>query len=183
MMVLILTNLCYSGTFEQHLSEFLPGFDADTNAKLDTLTNKCIKYLFYRYNDCLVYKGFEPSPVIHTKLSTDEAVMEKLQSRDWQYLVESLIYKVKKDKDYYKIKTTENSKIIQSMIKNYRLLRRVHHDMYTTIAENFKYYLSTLTQSEFDETDSDMISGHLNLLQNMETATELLMLFDSFLLC
>ena len=37
------------------------------------------------------------------------------------------------------------------MTKNYRLLRRVHHDMYTTIAENFKYYLSTLTQSEFDE--------------------------------
>ena len=56
-----------------------------------------------------MYKGFEPSSVIHTKLSTDEVVMEKLQNRDWQYLVESLIYKVEKDKDYYKIKTTEDS--------------------------------------------------------------------------
>ena len=52
--------------------------------------------------------------------------------------------------------------------------------MYATIAENFKYYLSTLTQSEFDEIDSDIISSGLNSLQNVETATELLMLFDFF---
>ena len=76
-------KLYYGGTFEQDLSEFLPAFDADTDDKLDTLTNKSIKYLFYRYNDYLVYKGFEPSPIIHTKLSTDEVVMEKLQNRDW----------------------------------------------------------------------------------------------------
>ena len=117
-------KLYYSGTFEQYLSDFLPAFDADTNAKLDILTNKSIKYLFYRYNDYLVYKGFEPLPVIHTKLSTDKAVMEKLQNRNWQYLVESLIFKVEKDKDYYKIKTTEDSEMIQAMTKNYRLLRR-----------------------------------------------------------
>ena len=52
--------------------------------------------------------------------------------------------------------------------------------MYTTIAENFQYYLSTLTQLEFDEIDSDIISSGLNSLQNMETATELFMLFDFF---
>ena len=148
------------------MSDFFPPFDADADAKLDTLTNKRIKYLFYRYNDYLVYKGFEPSPVIHTKLSTDEAVMEKLQNRGWQYLVESLIYKVEKYKDYYKIKTTENSKMIQAMTKNYRLLRRVHHDMYTTIAENF----------------ISIISGGLNSLKNVEATTEVLMLFDFFIL-
>ena len=60
-------KLYYGGTFEQYLSEFLPAFDADTDTKLDTLTNKSIKYLFYRYNDYLVYKGFELSPIIHTK--------------------------------------------------------------------------------------------------------------------
>ena len=89
-------KLYYGGTFEQYLSEFLPVFDSDANANLDTLTNKCIKYLFYGYNDYLVYKGFEPSSLIHTKLSTDEVIMENLQNRDWQYLIESLIYKIKK---------------------------------------------------------------------------------------
>ena len=200
MTVLIPTNLClillfrkkieqkkrireklyYGGIFEQYLSEFLPAIDADADAKLDTLTNKSIKYLFDRYNDYLVFKGFDPSPIIHTKLSTDEVVMEKLQNRDWQYLIESLIYKVEQEKDYYKIKMTEDSEMIQDMSKNYRLLRRIHHDLSTTIAENFKLYLSTLTQSEFEEIDSDIISSCLNSLQNVETATELLTLFDFF---
>ena len=40
-------KLYYGGTFEQYLSEFLPAFDADADVKLDTLTNKSIKYLFY----------------------------------------------------------------------------------------------------------------------------------------
>ena len=70
--------------------------------------------------------------------------------------------------------------MIQDITKNYRLLRRVHHDMYTTIAENFQYYLSTLTKSEFDKIDSDIISSGLNSLQNMEAVTELLILFDFF---
>ena len=70
--------------------------------------------------------------------------------------------------------------MIQDISKNYRLLRRIHHDLYTAIAEYFKLYLSTLAQSEFDEIDSDIISSGLNLLQNVETATELLMLFDFF---
>ena len=70
--------------------------------------------------------------------------------------------------------------MIQDMPKNYRLLRRIHHDLYTTIAEKFKLYLSTLTQSEFGKIDSDIISSGLNSLQNVETATELLMLFDFF---
>ena len=52
--------------------------------------------------------------------------------------------------------------------------------MYTTTAENFQYYLSTLTQSEFDEIDSDIMSSDLNSLQNVEAATELLMFFDFF---
>ena len=106
--------------------------------------------------------------------------MEKLQNRDWQYLAESLICKAEKEKDYYKIKTTEDSEMIQDKSKNYRLLRRIHHDLYTTIAENFKLYLSTLTQSEFDEINSDIISSGLNSLQSIETTTELLMLFDFF---
>ena len=61
-------KLYYEGTFEKYLSEFFPAFDADADAKLDTLTKKSIKYLFYRYNDYLVFNGFEPSPIIHTKL-------------------------------------------------------------------------------------------------------------------
>ena len=94
-------KLYYSGTFEQYLSEFLEGFDAEADAKLDTLTNKCMKYLFYRYNDSLVFVGSEPAFVVRAKVSADEVVLENLKSRDWQYLVASIIEKAETDKDYY----------------------------------------------------------------------------------
>ena len=94
-------KLYYSGTFEQYLSEFLEGFDAEADAKLDTLTNKCMKYLFYRYNDSLVFVGSEPAFVVRTKVSADEVVLENLKSRDWQYLVASIIEKAETEKGYY----------------------------------------------------------------------------------
>ena len=176
----IIEKLYYGGTFEQHLREFLPAFDADADAKLDTLTNKSIKYLLHIYNEYLVYKGIESFSNIHTKLSADEVVMENLQNRDWQYVIESLIYKTEKNKAYYKIKTTEDSKMIRDMTKNYRLLRTIHHDFYTTVAENFQYYLGTLKQSDFNEIEADIVASGLNSLQNIDSATELLMLFDFF---
>ena len=54
-------QLYYAGTFEDYLSELLAGFNAEADAQLDTLTNKCIKYLFYRYNESLVFAGLEPA--------------------------------------------------------------------------------------------------------------------------
>ena len=87
-------------------------------------------------------RRLELSDIVHKKLSADEIVMERLQNRDWQYLIESLIYKVEKDQDYYKIKTIEDSEIIKDMEKNYRILRRVHNEIYTSIAQNFQLYIN-----------------------------------------
>ena len=56
----------------------------------------------------------------------------------------------------------------------------MHHDFYNTIAENFQYYLETLTQSDFNEINADVVASGLNSLQNVDSATELLMLFDFF---
>ena len=41
-------KIYYAGTFQDYLSEFLAGISAEVDAQLDTLTRKCIKYLFYR---------------------------------------------------------------------------------------------------------------------------------------
>ena len=70
--------------------------------------------------------------------------------------------------------------MIQDMTKNYKLLRTIHHDFYTTIAENFQYYLGTLTQPDFNEIDTDIVASGLNSLQNVDSATEILVLFDFY---
>ena len=175
-------KLYYGGSFEHYLSVFLASFDADTDARLDTLTNKNIKYLFSRYSDFLLSRGLDLSDIVHTKLSADEIVMEKLQNREWEYLIELLIYKVEKDRDYCKIKTVEDSAMIKDMEHNYMILRRIHNEIYTSIAENFQLYINSIDQAELDEIDADFVSSGLNSIQNVDTATKLMMLFDFFTL-
>ena len=163
-------KLYYAGTFEDYLSEFLAGFNAAADVQLDTLTNKCIKYLFYRYNESLVFAGLEPSFVVHTKVSADKVVLENIQSRDWQYLVQIIIEKAETDKDYFKIKTGEDSEILKTMTKNYKILRRVHNE---TVTENFKYYFDNLNETDLDEIEADMVSSGLNSSKNVQNASKL----------
>ena len=160
-------KLYYAGTFEDYLSEFLAGFNAEADAQLDTL-NIC--YLFFRYNESLVFAGLEPSFVVHTKVSADKVVLENIQSRDWQYLVEIIIEKAETDKDYFKIKTREDSEMLKTMTKNYKILRRVHNE---TVTENFKYYFDNLNETDLDEIEADMVSSGLNYSKNVQNASKL----------
>ena len=57
---------------------------------------------------------------------------------------------------------------------------QVIKDFYTKTAENFQYYLGTLIPSDFNEIDADIVASCLNSLQNVDPATELIMLFDFF---
>ena len=107
-------------------------------------------------------------------------VLENLQSRDWQYLVETIIEKAETEKDYFKIKTGEDSEMLKTMIKNYKILRCVHNDLYKTVAENFKYYFDNLNETDWGEIEADMVSSDLNSPKNVQNASELLMLFDYF---
>ena len=70
--------------------------------------------------------------------------------------------------------------MIKDMEKNYRILRRVHGVLYTSVAENFQFYINSLDQAEIEEINTDFIGSGLNYIQNVESATELLMLFDFF---
>ena len=70
--------------------------------------------------------------------------------------------------------------MLQTMTKNYKILRRVHNDLYKTVAENFKYYFDNLNETDLDEIEADMVISGLNSTKNVQNASELLMLFDYF---
>ena len=52
-------KLHYGGSFEEYLREYFGGIDSNTEVQFDTLRNKNIKYLFYRYNDFLLSRGLD----------------------------------------------------------------------------------------------------------------------------
>ena len=70
--------------------------------------------------------------------------------------------------------------MIKDLEKNYRILRRVHGAFYTSVPENLQFYLNSLDQAEIEEINTDFIGSRLNSIQNVENATEILMLFDFF---
>ena len=75
---------------------------------------------------------------------------------------------------------TEDSDMLSTMTKNYKVLRCVHNDLYKTVAENFKYYVDNLNQTNLDEIDADIVSSGLNSIKNVQNTRELLMLLDYF---
>ena len=70
--------------------------------------------------------------------------------------------------------------MIKDMAKNYRILRLLHGVLYASVAENFQFYINSLDQAEIEEINTDFIGSGLNSIQNVESATELSMLFDFF---
>ena len=70
--------------------------------------------------------------------------------------------------------------MIKDMEKNYRILRRVHNEIYSAIAENFQLYIDSLDQSEIEEIDADFVSSGFASIQNVDSARELIMLFNFF---
>ena len=70
--------------------------------------------------------------------------------------------------------------MMETMTRNYRLLRRVHSDLFKSVAENFKHYFKSLNETELAEIEVDMVSSSLNSPRNVQSTSKLLMLFDYF---
>ena len=91
---LINASFSYGGDFRTCITEFLMGIDVETDNRFDMLTNKNVKYLFYRYNDFLLSKNLPTISIRHSKIFENYNAVEEIQSRSWQYLIKSLISRV-----------------------------------------------------------------------------------------
>ena len=127
-------TLTHKGSFSNYLKYFLD-VDNETVKKFDFFARKNVKYLFYKFNDYLLFNGLNTVPVRHSKINENKIVMEEIQNRDGQYLVESVIKLVERDKSHLKPLTKAERKIIKSMKYNYKVARRVYASTYANIAE------------------------------------------------
>ena len=80
--------LTYKDSFSNYLRYFLDNIDAESEEKIDFLTNKNVKYLFYKFNDYLLFNGLNTVPIRHSKIAENEIITKEVQNRDWQYLLE-----------------------------------------------------------------------------------------------
>ena len=78
----------------------------------------------------------------------DYAAVEKIQNRNWQYLIELLIVRVEDDSREFQAKTNNESTLLKKIKNNSRTSRRVYDSTYQFIADNVLPYLNSLN---FDE--------------------------------
>ena len=172
-------TLKYKDSFSIYLKYFLDDIDNETVEKFSLSAHKNVKYLFYKFNDYLLFNGLNTVPVRHSKINENEIVMEEIQNRDSQYLAESVIKLVEHDECHVKTLSKAERKIIKSMKYSYRVARIVYASTYANIAKQFKIYLNSIPPDEIDEIENDFRANGNGLLSvcQTESATEL---FDSF---
>ena len=72
------TTLIYKDSFSNYLKYFLDDVDNETVKKFDFFAHKNVKYLFYKFNDYLLFDGLNTVPVRHSKINENEIAMEKI---------------------------------------------------------------------------------------------------------
>ena len=134
-------TLTYRDSLSNYVKYFLDDLDNETVEKFDFFAYKNVKYLFYKFNDYLLFNGLNTVPVKPSRINENKIVTEEIQNRDCQYLVEF----VRHDKTHLKSLPKAERKIIKSMKYNYRVARRVYASTYANMAEQFRIYLNSLS--------------------------------------
>ena len=74
-------TLTYKDSFPNYLKYFLDDINNETVEKFDFFTNKNVKYLFYKFNNYLLFNELNTVPVWHSKINENKIVMEEIQNR------------------------------------------------------------------------------------------------------
>ena len=147
---IIHTTLTYIDPFSNYLKYFLNNLDNETGKNFDFFPQKNVKYLFYKFNDYLLYNRLNTVPMRHSRINENKIV----ENRDWQYLVESVIKLVEHGKTYLK-PLPKAERNIKSLKHNYRVAQRVYASTYANMTEEFKIYLNSLPPDKIDEIETD----------------------------
>ena len=81
-------------TFDCSYAEYfrwINAFDERQKEKLDILSDRNIKYLFYRFNDQLKFNGKNVKKIKHSKISNNYLAAQHIQNNNWQYFVEKIL--------------------------------------------------------------------------------------------
>ena len=145
------------------------------------LTHKNSKYLFYSFNNFLNRIEKQPKLVCRTKISDDTFVLENLLERKWSYFLQRPLT-VPENEDSFLFSTqssVEENQIIFDTIEKLVLCKSMYNPIYIGIADNFREYLQSLPQNEFDNIDQDLHSNDI-FFENLQHETHSKEIINAF---
>ena len=150
-------------TYFQWLTD---AFNESTKNKLDILTNKNSKFLFYHFNDYLQQSGKEIKKIKHSVVTQDYLAAEKIQDRNWKYFVESVLTFSQKAT----VSSNEKSFLLETK-ENVEILKKTYEKLYNQIAKNLTSTLEKMLFDLFKNIEDDLLREKYgkNDLKNLDS--------------
>ena len=168
----------YNDTFEKYIS-FLQNFSIDDQEKLDLLSFKNSKYLFYRFNDFVKIYGNPRYKLLHTRKMLDSTALKKLEYKNKQFLVEKIIQGVEFE-NIYQSHPEQKPEMIQTLESNYKVARRVYQHLHIDIAELFYEYIQSIDSYEQQDIEEDMKINGWGTVENIRSIKDSMRLLNIF---
>ena len=168
----------YNDTFEKYIS-FLQNFSIDDQEKLDLLSFKNSKYLFYRFNDFVKIYGNPRYKLLHTRKMLDSTALKKLEYKNKQFLVEKIIQGVEFE-NTYQSHPEQKPEMIQTLESNYKVARRVYQHLHIDIAELFYEYIQSIDSYEQQDIEEDMKINGWGTVENIRSIKDSMRLLNIF---
>ena len=145
-------------------------------------SNKNSKFLLYKFHDWTEsLQSAEKLYIRHTAKVQDSISLKTIEKRDRQFLVEKIIHSIEFNNPYENL-IQKNPEIIDTVEKNYKILRRVYQSLFVDLADAFIEYIHTLDADEIQQLDDDIKANGYGVksLLEIENSYELLKIFQLF---
>ena len=181
-MAIIPKRFSYHYSFEKCVKNFLPSFSADDIKKFNLFSNKNSKFLLYKFNDWIEsLQSAEKLYIHHTDKLQDSISLKIIEKRDRQFLVEKLIHGIEFN-NLYETLIKKTPAIIDTVEKNYKILRLVYQSLFVDLVDAFIKYIHTLNADEIQQLDDNIKANGYGVksLLEIESSYELLKIFQLF---
>ena len=167
---LIAGEINHDFTFDRDYSTYFQwindAFSESKRNKLDILTNKNSKFLFYHFNDHLQQNIKKIQNVKHTVVTEDFIAAKQIQDRNWKYLVDKLLLFSENAKN-----SSEKENFLLDTKENLLILKKTHDQLYNQIAKNFNEMLKKMPFDLYSKIENDLLRENyeINDVKNLDS--------------
>ena len=148
-------DFIYGGNYLDYFNWIIEGFTSYQKNKLDVLTYKNSKYLFYRYDDILKESNFEVKKVKHSVVTDNSIATEEIQNQNWQYFVEPVLDVFKKN-DIGKTIRQPQAQLLLDTVENVVICKKIYQSLYKYLEQNLYFTVENLPAEEYSEIKDDL---------------------------
>ena len=117
--------------------------------------------------------------LLHTRKMLDSKALEKLESKNKQFMTEKIIQGVEFE-NAYQSNPEKNPEMIRTIESNYRVARRVYQQLFLDIAELFHEYIESIDFYEQQDIEEDMKTNGWGTVENIRTIKDFVRLLNLF---